>query len=302
MQLPKPVNLPIKSTMTTISVFEFESQEIRFVDGKPVANDIATVLGYADPSKTVSTKVDPENRTVTKTVTVDGKSRGVTVLEEAGIYQLIFGSKMESAKKFQKWVFIEVLPSIRETGKYDPVQPSQRSLPSGYIEALKALVVAEEEKARLEEANQQLTIAAARTEKESAYLKAEITVLAPKAESFDVYVNSDGWLNGEQIAKQMAIPKLSVRKLYDILREEKVIFKRAGDGVNIPCQKWVDQGLAKLRDIKCPDNVMRRGLVFHRKAFDRILDVLRDRGLVPAGRDYAIVIESNVVPLKRAEA
>ena len=104
--------------MSNLTIFSFEGQQVRFVDGKPLANDVAMVLGYADPAKTVSTKVFPENRSVTKTVTVDGKSRDVTVLEEAGVYQLIFSSKLESAAKFQQWVFNEVLPSIRKTGSY----------------------------------------------------------------------------------------------------------------------------------------------------------------------------------------
>lgn len=43
--------------MTSLAVFEFQDNNIRFVDGKPVANDVARALGYADPAKTVSTKV-----------------------------------------------------------------------------------------------------------------------------------------------------------------------------------------------------------------------------------------------------
>ncbi|MFM6682889.1 MAG: Bro-N domain-containing protein [Dolichospermum sp.] len=104
--------------MNNISIFEFESQSIRFVDGKPVANDVATVLGYADPAKAVSTKVKDKNKSVTKMVTVDRKLRDITVLEEAGIYQLIFSSRLPAAEKFQDWVFEEVLPSIRKTGSY----------------------------------------------------------------------------------------------------------------------------------------------------------------------------------------
>ncbi|MFM6018018.1 MAG: Bro-N domain-containing protein [Dolichospermum sp.] len=104
--------------MNNISIFEFESQSIRFVDGKPVANDVATVLGYADPVKAVSTKVKDKNKSVTKMVTVDRKLRDITVLEEAGIYQLIFSSRLPAAEKFQDWVFEEVLPSIRKTGSY----------------------------------------------------------------------------------------------------------------------------------------------------------------------------------------
>ena len=104
--------------MSNLAVFLFESQEVRFIDGKPVANDVAAVLGYTDPAKTISTKVFPQNKGVTKAVTPGG-IQSVTVLEEAGIYQLIFSSKLKSAQKFQQWVFEEVLPSLRATGKYE---------------------------------------------------------------------------------------------------------------------------------------------------------------------------------------
>lgn len=102
----------------SIQLFHFESQEIRFIDGKPVANDVAAVLGYKSPADAVYRLVKEKNKSVCKTQTVDGKLRDVTVLEEAGIYQLIFSSKLESAERFQDWVFEEVLPSIRKTGSY----------------------------------------------------------------------------------------------------------------------------------------------------------------------------------------
>lgn len=104
--------------MSSLTVFNFQSQEIRFVGGKPVANDVAVVLGYADAASTVSKKVKDKNKSVAKLTTVDGKQREVTVLEEAGIYQLIFSSKLPSAEVFQNWVFDEVLPTIRKTGSY----------------------------------------------------------------------------------------------------------------------------------------------------------------------------------------
>jgi hypothetical protein len=108
--------------MDSIAVFRFDSQDVRFIDGKPVANDVARVLGYSDPAKTVSTKVDSDYKGVTKMVTPGG-TQTVTVLEEPGIYQLVFGSKLSSAKKFQRWVFEEVLPSIRKTGSYGTTRP-----------------------------------------------------------------------------------------------------------------------------------------------------------------------------------
>jgi prophage antirepressor-like protein len=103
--------------MSSLAVLNFEEQEIRFIDGKPVANDVAKVLGYKDPAKTISTKVKDKNKGVAKMVTPGG-TQSVAVLEEAGIYQLIFGSKLPSAEKFQDWVFEEVLPAIRENGFY----------------------------------------------------------------------------------------------------------------------------------------------------------------------------------------
>ena len=71
-----------------------------------------------------------------------GGTQSVTVLEESGIYQLIFGSKLESAERFQDWVFEEVLPSIRKTGRYE-VKPqrqhqaiAEKSI-TDYVEAIK---------------------------------------------------------------------------------------------------------------------------------------------------------------------
>lgn len=129
--------------MSNLAVFSFDSQDIRFVDGKPVANDVAAVLGYADPAKTVSTKVKSKNKGVAKMVTPGG-IQSVTVLEEAGIYQLIFGSKLPSAEKFQDWVFEEVLPSIRKTGQYtiasqSSQQPAPQQLPQVTVIALAGL-------------------------------------------------------------------------------------------------------------------------------------------------------------------
>lgn len=121
--------------MSDIQLFHFESQEIRFIDGKPVANDVAAVLGYADPAATVSKKVWKKFRSVAEMETEAGK-RMATVLEEEGIYQLIFSSKLESAQIFQDWVFSEVLPAIRKTGSYSVQSQSQTPKLSANKQAL----------------------------------------------------------------------------------------------------------------------------------------------------------------------
>lgn len=116
-ETPAAVSCVEGNLMTNLTVFCFESQDVRFVDGKPVAIDVARVLGYTDPASTINKKVSNKNKGVAKMATPGG-IQSVTVLEEAGIYQLIFSSKLPSAEKFQDWVFEEVLPSLRQTGTY----------------------------------------------------------------------------------------------------------------------------------------------------------------------------------------
>ena len=109
--------------MNSLIVFNFDSQEIRFVDGQPVGVDVARVLGYKDPSSAIRDLVSPNNKRLGKFLGIrygENKPRieEIMLLKEAGIYQLIFKSKLPSAEKFQDWVFEEVLPSIRKTGQY----------------------------------------------------------------------------------------------------------------------------------------------------------------------------------------
>lgn len=90
-----------------------------------VGKDVAEALGYVDPSSAVSKNVDTEDKT-TLLLEQDGsnyKSK-TTVISESGLYALIFGGKLESAKRFKHWVTSEVLPAIRKTGSYEMEQYS----------------------------------------------------------------------------------------------------------------------------------------------------------------------------------
>jgi prophage antirepressor-like protein len=125
-----------------------------------VGNDIARCLGYENLGNAVKRFVDDEDSII---LTSDCKSMGfkinplinqavreIKLINESGMYSLIMSSKMESAKKFKRWVTSEVLPSIRKTGSYS--MPSKNELPSDYIEALEALLKSEKEKCALAEA------------------------------------------------------------------------------------------------------------------------------------------------------
>lgn len=85
-----------------------------------VGKDIARALGYGEGkslNNAIANHVDEEDKGVTELMTPGGK-QSMTVINESGLYALIFGSKLESAKRFKHWVTSEVLPAIRKTGSY----------------------------------------------------------------------------------------------------------------------------------------------------------------------------------------
>jgi prophage antirepressor-like protein len=84
-----------------------------------VADDICKALGLENTSKSLET-LEPEEKGITKGYTLGGDQEMLTV-NEPGLYRLIFKSRKPAAKRMKKWVFSEVLPSIRKTGKYSVV-------------------------------------------------------------------------------------------------------------------------------------------------------------------------------------
>ena len=123
-----PITTSTASTAQTINPFQLfnnpEFGDLRCIekDGEPwfVGKDVATALGYADTAKAIRAHVDAEDKQIIKVdemATLDVKSNfGMTIINESGLYSLIFGSKLEKAKRFKHWVTSEVLPCIRKTG------------------------------------------------------------------------------------------------------------------------------------------------------------------------------------------
>lgn len=110
--------------MADLLNFEFEGQGVRFVGTSEnpewVAIDVCNVLDIENPSDALS-GFDNDEKGVANVDTLGGKQEMLTVTEP-GLYKLIFKSRKSVAKRFQKWVFSEVLPSIRKTGTYSITQ------------------------------------------------------------------------------------------------------------------------------------------------------------------------------------
>lgn len=112
--------------MSELKIFESpEFGKIRTltIDDEPwfVGKDVARALEYTNPRKALADHVDDEDKQQGDGVTIRdpmGREQHPTIINESGVYSLIFSSKLPTARKFKRWVTSEVLPSIRKTGGY----------------------------------------------------------------------------------------------------------------------------------------------------------------------------------------
>lgn len=134
----------------TLAIFKFESAQVRTLGTieNPlfVAVDIASVLGYKNTTTAIQDNVYPEDVSKQEITDSLGRKQTVNCVNESGLYALIFGSKLESAKRFKRWITSEVLPALRKTGSYslnqqpvviDPAAMVQKAL-AGEIDAKEA--------------------------------------------------------------------------------------------------------------------------------------------------------------------
>ena len=221
--------------MENIQVFnnnEFGAIRTVTINNEPwfVGKDVAEALGYAEPRSAVSKKVDNTDRGVAEMETPSGK-QNMTIINESGVYALVFGSKLESAKRFKHWVTSEVLPTLRKTGSY--------GMPQG--KELLALAVIEAQKT-IEEKNK------------------EIERMRPKEVFADAVASSkDSILIGE-LAKLICQNGYSIgqNRLFTWMRDNGYLMVH-GASRNIPKQRYVEQGLFEIKEssIANPDGSVR---------------------------------------------
>ena len=167
------------------------------IDGEPwlVGKDVAERLLYSNPQKAIRDHVDSEDRGVNEMDTPGGKQM-VVMINESGLYSLIFGSKLDKAKEFKHWVTSEVLPAIRKTGGY--VNNSEVFI-DNYLpfaddatKQLFRLTLDVVDKQNKQIADQQ---------KELAEKTAAIEIMEPKASYYDIVINSPDLIPITIIAK-----------------------------------------------------------------------------------------------------
>ena len=99
------------------------------IDNEPwfVGKDVAEALKYNEPHKAIARHISDDDRMKHPVTDSTGRNQDTWIINESGLYALIFGSKLESAKRFKHWVTSEVLPEIRKTGSYqNPMTTDQK--------------------------------------------------------------------------------------------------------------------------------------------------------------------------------
>ena len=89
-----------------------------------VGKDVTDALGYVNPNKAMIDHVDDEDK-LTSRIVMAGQNRQVIIINESGLYSLILSSKLDSARRFKRWVTSEVLPQIRKNGRYELEQQNR---------------------------------------------------------------------------------------------------------------------------------------------------------------------------------
>lgn len=118
--------------MNELQIFnseEFGDIRTATIENEPwfVGKDVATALGYAKPLNALSAHVEKDDSLKQGITDSLGREQETIFINESGLYALIFGSKLESAKRFKHWVTSEVLPAIRKTGAYQkPMTTDQK--------------------------------------------------------------------------------------------------------------------------------------------------------------------------------
>ena len=220
-----------ETPVTNIQVFnneQFGSIRTTGTADEPLfcAADICRALGYTNGPKAIKDHCDEGDITKRYTPTSSGE-QNMTFVTESGLYSLIFGSKLEQAKRFKYWVTKDVLPSIRKTGSYSIQNMSRKEL------AL-MIVQAEEEKEALMLENKQKD--------------AQLEEQKPKVVFADAILGStSSCLVGE-------LAKILTQNGYKIGQNQLFVWLRAnhylgvsGEYYNIPNQRYVEQGLFELK-------------------------------------------------------
>lgn len=258
--------------MNEIEIFKSpEFGEIRTltIDGEPwfVGKDVAERLGYGNTKDALASHVDEEDKRVilkSENATLDIPNRGLTIINESGLYSLVLSSKLPTARAFKRWVTSEVIPAIRKHGVYAVDKLLED--PDTLIAALNQL---KEERARRKELETQVGVK-----------DQQIAELQPKAGYYDLVLQCKDAMAISKIAKDFGLSAVALNK---ILHDAGVQYKQ-GD-VWLLYQKYAGKGYTQTKtDLYADSNGVQHTKVrtcWTQKGRLFIYDLLKSRNILP---------------------
>lgn len=188
-----------------------------------VGKDVADALGYVDTNKAVSMHVDDEDKKLNDKTSPSFGQRGATLINESGLYSLVLSSKLESAKRFKRWITADVLPALRRTGSYS------LNIPQTLPEALRAYADEVEQHNRT---------------------RALVEAQRPKVLFADAVSTSDTDILVGDLAKLLNQNGYAVgqNRLFEQLRNEGFLISRKGNSYNMPTQRAMEMGLFRIKE------------------------------------------------------
>ena len=222
--------------MNNLQIFESpDFGQIRTIqqNGEPwfVGKDVADILGYQNGSRDVNRHVDEDDRQNYQNGTFES-NRGLTIINESGLYSLILSSKMPKAKEFKRWVTSEVIPAIRKTGGYIA---GSENMTDAEIMA-KAVLVAQ---STIRQRDQRI--------KE---LESDVAAAKPKVLFADAVSASDSTILIGDLAKILKQNGYNTgqKRLFQWLRDNGYLIKRQGADYNSPTQRSMELGLFRVKE------------------------------------------------------
>lgn len=221
--------------MNELQIFkndEFGQVRTTIINDEPyfVGKDVAVVLGYRDTSDALKKHVDEEDKGVCEMPTPGGRQQ-MKMVNESGLYSLIIGSKLPTAKRFKRWVTSEVLPAIRKHGAYATAPTIDKIIddPDYGIRLLQNLKEEREKRKALEAQN---------------------AVMVPKAVFADAVTTSDSCILIGDLAKLLRQNGVEIgqKRLFEYLRNHGFLIKRRGADWNSPTQRAMEMGLFEIKE------------------------------------------------------
>ena len=252
--------------MNELQIFEnknFGKLGIWVENGKEYfpATEVAVILGYKDPYKAINTHCREDGWVIRPVIDRLGRTQQKKFIDEGNLYRLIVRSDLPEVEPFERWVFDEVIPSIRKTGNYS-IQNPVEALLENPVKLGEMLI-------------------------EYGKAKEQLKIQAPKVQTYKMLYESNAVVDIGEVSKTLNFKGVGRNNLFAILRQQGIL-----NSNNEPYQEYVNRGYFKLIPTNYVDNFGNRKMkvVAYMKGIEAISKLLLKLGYVKINPNYSMAI------------